>query len=410
MKKNLLLAGMLCISAIAFGQTSVDMLTGNAGTLATKIAEADRATVTDLTIKGEINAVDFKFMRNQLPALTKLNMEEVDITQYTGTEGTYPGTDEVNYYAQYIPENAFDGTENLAEVIFPKNLMGIKYCAFVYSKLEKADFSNTKLEKIDGGSSFFGCQELESVILPASLIYIASGSFSGADKLKSFTLMVTDLTQFEEVPEYIFGQKYEDGWLDEGNPAPEGCTLFVPKGSVEAYTTALGKIFSNIQEIGSVVKTDPTVSFTEATVTKKDIDAKFTNTLVNPDGVEVAYSSNDETVATVDAATGEVTILKDGTTTITATTVETEAFNSIQVSYVLTVTKGSGIDNVASSVSIEMVSDGIQLQFEGAANIEVYTVNGVMIEKTTSTDNCHIPLNKGMYLVKINNDLHKVVR
>lgn len=411
MKKNLLLAGMLCISAIAFGQTTVDMATGNAGKLATKIAEADRATLTDLTIKGEINAVDFKLIRDQLPALERLNIEEADITQYTGTEGTYPGTDEVDYYAQYIPEDAFKDLQNLTEVIFPKNLLGIKYCSFVYTKLKKVDLSNTKLEKVDGGSSFFGCSELESVILPSTVIYIASGSFGNTSKLKSFTLMVTDLNQFEEAPIYIFGQKYgESGWLEEGEAAPEGCKLYVPVGTVEAYKTVLGTIFTTIKEIGSVEKQDPSVSFTAATVTKKDTDVKFTNALINPDGVEVAYSSSDESVATVDASTGEVTILKDGTTTITATTVETEAYNSIQVSYVLTVEKGSGIDHVASSTTIEMTGEGIQLQFEGTANIEVYTVNGIMIEKTTATDNCHITLDKGLYLVKVNNNLHKVVR
>lgn len=60
----------------------------------------------------------------------------------------------------------------------------------------------------------------------------------------------------------------------------------------------------------------------------------------------VAYSSSDPTVATVDAATGEVTMLKAGTTTITATA--TNGANYVYdpgdntASYVLTVNKAAG--------------------------------------------------------------------
>lgn len=54
-------------------------------------------------------------------------------------------------------------------------------------------------------------------------------------------------------------------------------------------------------------------------------------TLANPESVAVTYSSTDETVATINASTGEITPLKAGTTTIKAT------YETVVVSYALTV-------------------------------------------------------------------------
>ncbi|MGN0238054.1 MAG: Ig-like domain-containing protein [Lepagella sp.] len=52
----------------------------------------------------------------------------------------------------------------------------------------------------------------------------------------------------------------------------------------------------------------------------------------------VAYSSSDETVATVDAATGEVTLVAQGTTVITATVEATDTYLAGSASYTLIVT------------------------------------------------------------------------
>lgn len=56
-----------------------------------------------------------------------------------------------------------------------------------------------------------------------------------------------------------------------------------------------------------------------------------------PEGLSLAYSSSDATVATVDAKTGAVTILKVGETTITASFAGNEEYEAAQGSYKLTV-------------------------------------------------------------------------
>ncbi|MDL2274426.1 hypothetical protein LJC34_07825, partial [Oscillospiraceae bacterium OttesenSCG-928-G22] len=72
----------------------------------------------------------------------------------------------------------------------------------------------------------------------------------------------------------------------------------------------------------SIAEGDPqTLTFSNAGVTKTYGDANFTNAATNDrtDGGAITYASNNTAVATVNASTGEVAILKRGTAIITAT-------------------------------------------------------------------------------------------
>ena len=90
--------------------------------------------------------------------------------------------------------------------------------------------------------------------------------------------------------------------------------------------------------------TDPGLAYGTAPVTRTFGDAVFTNTLTNSHGVAVTYSSSDPTVATVNGS-GQVTILKAGSTTITASsiaqTVSTVDYCAGEASYTLTVNKAN---------------------------------------------------------------------
>ncbi|MGM9760744.1 MAG: Ig-like domain-containing protein [Parabacteroides sp.] len=69
----------------------------------------------------------------------------------------------------------------------------------------------------------------------------------------------------------------------------------------------------------SITPADATLSFAEPTLTITQGDAVPANALTNPYDCEVTYSSDNEAVATVDVATGVVTVVGVGTATITAT-------------------------------------------------------------------------------------------
>ncbi len=90
------------------------------------------------------------------------------------------------------------------------------------------------------------------------------------------------------------------------------------------------------------------------------IDTKFTNTLTNTGDGQVFYMSSDTTIATIDARTGEVTILGvAGTTTISATVEDgTGYYYTVKtLSYVLTVSKAAGTIGYGTSTVEKMVDD-----------------------------------------------------
>jgi len=73
-------------------------------------------------------------------------------------------------------------------------------------------------------------------------------------------------------------------------------------------------------------------------------DPSFTKPIINTGsgtGV-ITYSSSDTSVAAVDNATGEITIIKVGTATITATKTADEDYDQITAKYTLTVVKAEG--------------------------------------------------------------------
>ena len=87
-------------------------------------------------------------------------------------------------------------------------------------------------------------------------------------------------------------------------------------------------------------KTAGSISYTTATVSKTTVSTAFTNELTKTGDGTVTYSSSNETVATVNASTGKVTIVGAGTATITATVTDSASYTyaTKTASYTLTVT------------------------------------------------------------------------
>lgn len=89
-----------------------------------------------------------------------------------------------------------------------------------------------------------------------------------------------------------------------------------------------------------VVKHTQQISFSKTSV-ECYINDTFTEPILSGNKTTVTYSSSDKKVATVDAASGKVTILSAGKTEITATAEETEEYKAASANYVLTVTEKS---------------------------------------------------------------------
>lgn len=102
-------------------------------------------------------------------------------------------------------------------------------------------------------------------------------------------------------------------------------------------------------------KTTPTLTFSQEIV-NLFVGDEYTPSLTKPTGVEVSYSIEDETIATL-YDTGHLKALKAGTTTITATSVENELYLSASVSFTLNVAEG-----LSAEGTYELVTDASTLK------------------------------------------------
>lgn len=115
-----------------------------------------------------------------------------------------------------------------------------------------------------------------------------------------------------------------------------------------SYTVKVTATPSNSETYSTVVKNfDITLTDTRAACglafATSEYDADLgetfaTPTLTNPHNLTVTYSSSPASVATVDASTGAVTLLKDGTVTITAAFAGNDDYKGGSASYTITVT------------------------------------------------------------------------
>ena len=178
------------------------------------------------------------------------------------------------------------------------------------------------------------------------------------------------------------------------------------------------------------VAADVTMSFPEASYTtamgEEFIEPELTVTLADgtPIALEgVTYSTLDETVATVDAATGEVTLVAPGTTTIFASFAGDNQFNAAEASYRLTVNEAaaplwltavspyyvfnfSDFDEAEYAVAdAEYIVNNMGILVTGKNTIKINgnnkTVDGVKYTKrlqlggtgSTTTQNIHVKVN-----------------
>ena len=145
----------------------------------------------------------------------------------------------------------------------------------------------------------------------------------------------------------------------------------------------------NIVEIVFIVRDEDVVSFapTDLAVSKVVGDVPFTNAATaTSGGTTFSWGSSSPAVATVDAVTGEVTIIAAGTTTITATRPETDEYKEASASYQLTVAPAApdlpATDTAASAIDGEAI-DPVSLANAGGAAASCAFVDGSSTEVPT---------------------------
>jgi hypothetical protein len=216
MKNKLLSFLTVCIFAITSNlqAITVEVTCPSGGGLKDEIAkiQTNLAQVTDLTVRGTIDARDFRFIRDSLNAsLTSLDLSEVAIAAYSGSYGTeYTDSDfmgvgggdnkDAKYEANVVPKTAFywkKGTglnlpierkmTKLTSLKLPESAVEIGGWALSGTEsLSTLDLSKTALTKI--GSSAFSKSGISSVVFPETVTALGYGLFYSCTKLTSVTI------------------------------------------------------------------------------------------------------------------------------------------------------------------------------------------------------------------------------
>ena len=174
MKKSIL---MTITMALALSASAIDVV-NTAGALRQQFAERD---ITSLTVTGEMNAVDFKFIADSLPLLTDLNLQGVSILAYSNPQQPLVAT-QFDYPANELPSALLFGTP-LQRLVLPDGLQAIGYAALAgCSSLTAIDIPPTVTQI---GDYAFSGSGLTSVTLPDSVALIGRGAFARCPALAS---------------------------------------------------------------------------------------------------------------------------------------------------------------------------------------------------------------------------------
>ena len=214
-----------------------------AGTLSSLLSFEEKKSITSLTIKGVIDARDFKCMRDELPSLRELDLDKTSIAAYSGEEGTFHWLNYYNYKENEIPIQCFlrldmtgEGYGNrrpesqLTKLILPKSLISIADNAFTnHSGLKEIIIPDSV--KTLGLATFEGCTGLELLDIGIGMENLGAQGFLGCKGLK---LILMRPTIPPKAPYLTFRHAYS-------HTATQMCpVVYVPDESIEAYRAAEG--------------------------------------------------------------------------------------------------------------------------------------------------------------------------
>lgn len=189
MKKLFFLIFLLSSVLGTYAQLSKTINLATAGTLSTALTPSELQNVSKLTITGNIDARDFKTMRNSMPVLSNVDISSVTVAAYEGWEGTYHLG--ALYRANAIPQYAFHLNYRLTSIVLPLSVISIEHDAFQScTKLTTVTLPSSGTSALNsiGNSAFYGCQGLNTINIPSSVAFIGEEAFKGCVALTSVTI------------------------------------------------------------------------------------------------------------------------------------------------------------------------------------------------------------------------------
>ena len=167
------------IALLAF-QVQAVVVVNTAGQLHDKVTNLG---ITDLTVKGTMDARDFYFIVENLTKLSTVDLSQVQIVSCHSDEPRYWNQD---FAEAMLPTGAFADME-LTRVDLPASLTAIGTAAFSgCDKLASISFPATLVSV--GDYAFAGCSSLTAITLPASVTTVGHGAFMRCTSLTSLAV------------------------------------------------------------------------------------------------------------------------------------------------------------------------------------------------------------------------------
>jgi hypothetical protein len=161
-------------------------LTVNLTTAGTLKNENNITMANKLTLTGNIDARDIRFMRDNMPLLSELDISGANIIAYSGSEGTSYGS-YYSYPANEMPRYSFVSVTVLTSITLPNSLITIENYAFEYcSGLTSVTIPNSVITIGEG--VFYNCSGLMSVSIGNSVTMIGDYAFYDCANLTSVTI------------------------------------------------------------------------------------------------------------------------------------------------------------------------------------------------------------------------------
>ena len=194
----------------------------DAGTLSSLLTEEEKFDTKKLIVTGNLNSDDIRVLRymagrDENGNVTAGSLEVLNISKakiVSGGDGYYYQDGWWrNVSDNYFGSEVFSSCNSLKKIVLPSSLYSIEYNAF---------YGCTNLEEVVlpeglnyiGSSAFSECRKLSKVNIPSSVTSISNYIFSGCISLKSIDL--STMTGINRVPDYMF---YRSGIMSVIIPA-----------------------------------------------------------------------------------------------------------------------------------------------------------------------------------------------
>lgn len=277
------------------------------------------------------------------PALT-LSSSDDDIVSVNGTTITGETAGKATITATWAETDAFYGGSKSFEVtVIDPNAEEAGTEDNPYT-VEQA------IAAIDAGT---GTQGVYATGIVSKIVTAYNATFGNI----SYNISADGTTSGAQLQAYR-GKSYEGANFTSADDIKVG-DIVVVYGNLTKYNTTYE--FAADNQLVKLTRTDNRepagLSYDVANFTATLGEANEFPALANPNALTVAYSSTNEAVATVDATTGEITLVAAGQTTIKAAFAGDDAYEPGDASYLLVVKE----KEVAGTDKFELVTDASKL-------------------------------------------------